>query len=111
LKVLEQQQEGVKVIRPQGPLIGTDADQFQECLTKAIEEASGRIVLDVSTVPFVDSRGLEVLVDATEQLIRGGGALKLCGADATLREVLELTEVAPLFEQYEDTGSAVKSCP
>jgi anti-anti-sigma regulatory factor len=38
-----------------------------------------------------------------------GHALRLCGANETLRQVLELTDLAPQFEQYADVNAAVRS--
>ena len=88
--------------------MGADADQLRVQLTQAAEDGSG-VVLDVSAASFVDSRGLEVLVDAGEQLIRGGGTLKLARASPTLLEVLELCELASMFERFDDVNAAVGS--
>ena len=97
------------VIKPQGPLVGADADQLRGHLAKAMEESLGRVVLDVSTVAFVDSRGLEVLVDATEQLTQDGGVLKLAEPDMLLREILDLTDLSSMFEYFDDADEAVRS--
>ena len=69
----------------------------------------GRVVLDASAVAYVDSRGLEVLVEVGEAMSQGGQALKLCGANETLREVMELTETFGNFEHFADIQSAVRS--
>jgi len=109
VKIDEQRHGDVTVVGPQGPLTGADTDQFQAHMVKLLNERSAMIVLDASKIPFVDSRALEVLVDVTEQLIRSGRALKLVGVNSTLREVLEVTELASLFEQFDDVGAAVGS--
>ena len=57
----------------------------------------------------MDSLGLETLTDATEQLIRSGLTLKICGVNDDLCEVLELTELAPMFEQFECVEAGVES--
>ncbi len=107
---IEQQQYGeVMVLKPQGPVIGTEVDQLAGRIAKVLEGNCRAIVLDMSRVAFVDSRGLETLVDTTEQLIRSGKVLKLAGANGTLKEVLELTELASLFEQFDDAEAAVGS--
>lgn len=107
---IEEKQHGeVTVLRPQGPIIGTEVDQLAGHIAKVLDGNCRAMVLDASTVTFVDSRGLEALVDATEELIRHGQVLKLAGANDTLKEVLELTELESLFEQYDDTDAAVRS--
>lgn len=109
MKVDEQQHDGVKVLLPQGPLVGADADYLESHFVRVLNENHKAVVLDISGVPYVDSRGLEVLVEATERLIRSGRALKLCGVNDMLREVLDLTEVASMFEQFEDVVAALGS--
>jgi len=108
VKIEEQQHGTVTVLRPQGSLTGPDAEQLAEHFAKVLGQSPGPIILDASQVAVVDSQGLEALVDATEQLIRTGRALKLCGINPTVHEVLELTELAPLFEQFEDVDTAIE---
>ena len=55
------------------------------------------------------SLGLETLVDVTEQLSSSGQSLKLCAANKTLREVLNLAGVGSLFEHFDDVNTAIRS--
>jgi anti-anti-sigma factor len=69
----------------------------------------GRIVIDATLVAYVDSPGLELLVQTTDQMAHSGRSLRLAGATETLREVLELTGVGDRFEHYADVNTAVRS--
>ena len=109
MEILEQRQGAVTVLKPQGPLVGTDAEQFKERLAGVLASSLGRFVVDASEIAFVDSRGLEVLKETTEELSGSGQALRLCGANETVREVLDLTDLDSLFEHYEDAGAAARS--
>jgi len=109
MEILEQRQGAVTVLKPQGPLAGPDAEQFKERLAGVLASSLGRFVVDASEIAFVDSRGLEVLKEATEELSGSGQALRLCGANETVREVLDLTDLSRMFEHYQDVGSAVRS--
>lgn len=109
MQILEQKQGAVTVLRPMGPLIAEDADALKARLMDVRRSSLGRFVFDASAVPFIDSRGLEVLVETHDELGRSGQSLKVCGLNETLREVLDLTEVGSLVEHYEDAGSAVRS--
>ena len=99
----------VTALKPMGPLTAAEADAFRQRALDLLAKSRGRFVLDATAVPFVDSRGVEVLVDVTEQLAESGRSLKLCGASETLREVLELTGWAPSFELFADVHVAVRS--
>ncbi|GAG31370.1 unnamed protein product, partial [marine sediment metagenome] len=72
MKVHEQKNGAVTVFRPEGPLAEADVDAFRQRLLEVMREDLGRIVLDLSAVPFVDSRGLEAMVDVTNEMASGG---------------------------------------
>jgi len=109
MKVTEQRQGAVTVLKPEGPLVEADIKDFSGALSQAANANLGRCVVDLSAVPFVDSKGLEALLDATEEMARGGRALKLCSIDRTVRQVLELTGLVNQFEHFEDVNSAIRS--
>ena len=109
MKIDREQYEDMTMIIPQDSLVGDDALQLGGILTTVLDENPQDVMVDVSKVTQIDSKGLEVLADATEQLIRSGRALKLVAADETLREILELTELASLFEYSDSVDHATES--
>lgn len=109
MKISEQRQGAVIVLKPDGALVEQDCALFRGRMNEAMTTSLGRFVVDMSAVPFVDSKGLETLVELTEELGKSGQALRLCSANKTIREVLELTELTPLFEHFEDANTAVRS--
>lgn len=99
----------VLVVRPAGPLTGPDADTFKTAIRGFVRDNLGRVVIDAAALPYMDSKGLETLADLAEELAQSGKSLKLCAANETVRQVLELTGLSPQFEHFEDTNSAVRS--
>lgn len=109
MEISEQTKGAVKVLRPRGPLCLADAEQFKRQTSQVAAASLGRVVIDAGAIPYVDSRGLEVLVELSEELGQSGMALKLCEVNETIREVLDLTDLSSLFEHYEDANAAVRS--
>lgn len=109
MQIQEQRHGAVTVIKPSGPVTGADADALHQRIAEVAKRSLGRLVIDGSQIPFIDSQGLERLLDATEEMGRGGQALKLCGINETVREVLEFTELAQHFEHFDDVNNAVRS--
>jgi len=66
------------------------------------------VVLDFQEVPFVDSAGLEYLLDLQEQLNERLGQVKIARADENVRKILEITRLDGAFELYEDVAEAAK---
>ena len=109
MKIVELRQGAVTVLKPAGPLIQSDAALLREQLLRESSANLGRVVLDMSEVPFIDSAGLEAMLDVTEQMTQSGQTLKLCGANKNVREIMTLTDIAPLFDHFEDVTTAVRS--
>lgn len=102
--------DGTTVITPHGPLAKADADQFRGIVLEVRTHTDGKLVLDASTVPFADSRGLEAMLDITDAVqSENGEVLHVAASNDTLREVMELTGIAGDFEFFEDVASAVRS--
>lgn len=109
MEIQESRQGAVTVIKPRGPLCAQDADQFKQLALSVMERSLGRFVVDASDVPYLDSRGLEVLKETTDKLFESGRALRLCAANETVREVLEVTDLSQHFEHFSDVSAAVRS--
>lgn len=109
MEINEQRQGAVTVLRPKGALVLDDAEVFRNRVGEVMTRSLGRFVVDMAEVPYVDSRGLEVLKDMSEQLSEGGRLLRLCSTNETVREVLEITDLSESFEFFADAMSAARS--
>lgn len=110
MKIEQQKHGAVTVIRPCGAITNeNDAAQFRAEGFETLGKTLGRFVVDASELAFVDSAGLEALVDLTHELGAGGRSLCLCGTGETLREVLSITGLMSEFTLHEDVQSAVRS--
>ena len=109
MRIHEQRSGAVTALKPEGPLLEADAAALKAKLLATLGTSLGRFVVDMSGIPYVDSKGLEALVEVTEEMSRSGQALRLCAPNKTVREVLELTDLASMFDHFEDTNTAVRS--
>ncbi len=109
MRIEESRHGAVAVISPMGPLVRGDAEQVLERARQTSERSLGRVVVDLGGVPYADSKGLEALADLAEEMAGAGRELKLTGVNETLREVFDVTDIALLFEYFEDVGAAARS--
>ena len=87
----------IMVIRALGDRIdASGAIQFKERMREIIQEPSTRVVLDMSSVGFLDSSGLGAVVSLMKALgpIR---RLELSGLTATVEKVFRLTRMDSVF--------------
>ena len=99
----------VTVVAPVGALAGDAAGAFAAALREQMTRSLGRLVVDLSGVPTLDSLALETLVDAAHRLEDGGVALRLCGLSTVLTTVLEITGHADAFEHHRNPEEAARS--
>ena len=67
------------------------------------------LVLNLENVPFIDSAGMEYLLDLNERLAERLGQVKLARPDENIRKILEITRLESTFEVFEDLSEAVKA--
>jgi len=107
---IEQQQVGtVDVFTPMGPLVDQDGENFSKALLTRVKSPNPRIVLAMQEVPYVDSKALEGLLAATDELNERASSLKLATVTPTCREIYELTGLSARFRFFKDVQDAVKS--
>lgn len=106
MRIEEERKGSVIVLRPHGPVAGADVEQFRVQLARALGGDNTGAMVDLARVQYLDSQALEALVDAAEKCIRSQWTLALCGADETVREVLVLTGLDTLFQQFPSVEAA-----
>ncbi len=109
MKVEQKQVGTVDIVKPAGPLTEEDSANMVEALYSRLASANPRLVMDLSAVPYLDSHGLEVLLDVARELRQRGLSCKLAMVTGTCREILDLTEMLGEFEVFDEIEDAVRS--
>lgn len=78
----------------------------QELLAIA-KNQSGRLILDLSHVPYMDSSGVATLVETLQQLRKAGGRLVLCGLQPKVRSIFEIARLDMVFTIVDDKQTAM----
>lgn len=91
LKVQVERLPGEHVVRVRGELDAATAATLQARLADTVERAEGRIVIDLTEVPFVDSSGLGALVAVRK---RAAAPVVLRAPHDRVRMLLEVTGLA-----------------
>jgi anti-anti-sigma factor len=95
---------GQRVIEMTGPLILTTLFPLREELRSPAGETV--TILDFTNVPFMDSAGLGLLVQAQVSIQKAGGQFALAGMNERVRTVLSVTHVDGLFTAYATPAEA-----
>lgn len=102
-------QGAVDVIRGAQPLNIQTVAEFSSLLEPCVRQRQPRIVLEMSGIPLIDSRGMEVLVDLQRQCMSRGGCIKLASLSTLCRDILRATNVIVLFDVFDNSITAAGS--
>ncbi len=109
MKLKTQDYNDVTVVELQGELDGDSAELLQNIIADIVAKGRTSIVLDMSGVGFIDSRGLEQLLWVRDYCSQSKCELRLAGLDETLAKILEVTRLENEFDHYAELAEAVKS--
>jgi anti-anti-sigma factor len=85
-----------------------NADDFKREIAPVLKEHR-KLVLDLSRVQFVDSRGCGAILSCLKTLTESGGDLRLCGINKFVRSVFELIRLHRICEIFETREEAIKA--
>ncbi len=88
---------GIEILSVKGPLNHASSPIFQDAVAAV---ASPRLIVDLTEMPSVDSMAVGALVRAFVSCNKSGRKLAFVGMNHRVKNVLEITGVAPLFETF-----------
>jgi len=102
--------QGVAIVRVQeSRLMYPLLSEFANTVSGLIGGGQSKILLDLSTVTYVDSATIGCLMDLYRQATTAGGSLKLAGVQKRVETMLAMTGAQTFLEIHADEASAIKS--
>ena len=107
--VTEETIEGdIQVLAVRGEIHIATAPQFSQRLNEAIANGPARLAVDMTSVVFIDSTGLSVLLNALRRMTRRGGAMVLACANPTVLRLFEVTRTDETFDLVPTRDAAIQ---
>jgi anti-sigma B factor antagonist len=101
---------GHTICRPVGELDAYTVGQFREALGELASKP--RLLIDLSSVPFMDSAGLGALIGGIRRAREAGGDVAVACSRPTLIRLLHTTgfdRIVPVVETVEEAAAALTS--
>jgi anti-anti-sigma factor len=97
------------IVKPSGRLDSHESESFEEALRKLIEDGDNHILLDLSEINYVSSRGLRVFISTAKWAQSAGGRLAVCSPQGEVKKVLDMTGLGNLFGVFATSEEAIQS--
>jgi anti-sigma B factor antagonist len=110
MNLTTERQQGVAVVRVRETrLMYPILPEFANTVSSLIGAGEGKVLLDLSTVTYVDSATIGCLMDLYRQASAAGGVLKLAGVQKRVETMLSMTGAHNFLEIHPDEPTALRS--
>ena len=111
MRLSERQVNGVSIIDVAGDLRvpSENPSVLRERVVAVVNRGERRILLNFADLQFMDSSCLGEIVESYKVALASGAILKLARTGQHLRNVLQTTALASIFESYETEEEAIAS--
>jgi anti-anti-sigma factor len=99
----------VLVLDMSGRLDGSTSGKAHDAVVNFANSGAKRVVLNLDKLDFVTSAGLRVILTLAKLLQSSNGELKICSANANVKEVLETSGFHSLIKMFDDEKAAIAS--
>lgn len=96
---------GILVVGIHGRLDGTNANQVESYLNKAIDDGHGKIILELSSLEYISSIGLRVFL-AMAKKVTGYGFIRLASLQPQVFDVFHMSGFDTIFQIYNKADEA-----
>ncbi len=99
------------VLTPKESLTYENCEELEATFNECINQHKTKVILDCKGISFIDSEGLELLVQVYEELRKRGGILKIVSLNTVCHEIFVATRLINVFHVYNDIHEAIRSTP
>jgi anti-anti-sigma factor len=85
------------------------SEELQELFGDVFRQKDTKVLIDLSRVSRIDSRGLGMLMACYTHAVKNQGMLKLLNPSAEVQNLLRLTRIDSVLETHYDEGNALQS--
>jgi len=108
MNISEEKIQDINFCKIEGEININTSPQLRKSFEDVIKAGTKKIIVDFSSVPYIDSSGLATLIELFQRLKKTDGKLRICNMSEKVRNVFEVTKLHKLFEIYEGKESALE---
>ena len=109
MKITCQHNELHTIFSLRGELTADEVDVFRKEALEQMDSKTHDFVLDMSHVPFIDSRGLETLLWLQDQCIEKLGQVRLAACPDSIKTILKITRLDEALTACDSIETAIQS--
>ena len=109
-KATVRQSRDVAIVDLAGRLtLGEGSGTLRSTIKDLIAQGQKKILLNLKDVSYIDSSGLGEMISSYASVTNAGGQIKLLQTQSRVRDLLTVTKLYSVFEDFSNEGIAVAS--
>jgi anti-sigma B factor antagonist len=110
MEIVERTVSDVTVLDLKGKMtLGEGDELLKDKINSLLAAGKKKLLLNLESVPYIDSAGLGEVVRTYTTVSRQGGSLKLLNLTKRIEDLLSITKLLTVFDTYDNEADAVKS--
>lgn len=110
LNISERQAGDVTILDLEGKVtIGEGSVALRSAVRNLIAEGRTKVLLNLASVSYCDSSGIGELVSSFSSIQREGGSMKLLNLTKKLQDLLSITKLLTVFDDFDNEEEALAS--
>jgi anti-sigma B factor antagonist len=101
----------VSVVEVSGKLTSLESGALNNRIAQLLKEGRKQILLNLRGLTYLDSSGIGELVRTYMSVIKRDGEMKVVGLTDKAEEILKITKLYQVFQEFQDERSALQSFP
>lgn len=103
------QRENVALMEVAGNLTYFEVSALRDAIQRLLREKKNNILLNLSQLQYLDSSGIGELARMYVGVVKSGGSMKVIGLTQKVEEILKVTHLSQVFQEFPDEISALRS--
>jgi|SRR5215469_13832972 len=103
------QQDNVTLAYVSGHLTSFEVGALRDAIQMLLREKRNNILLNLSQLQYLDSSGIGELARIYVAVVKQGGTMKVVGLTSKVEEILKVTHLSKLFQEFPDEQTALRS--
>ena len=110
MEIVERTVNDVTVLDLKGKMtLGEGDELLKDKINSLLAAGKKKLLLNLESVPYIDSAGLGEVVRTYTTVSRQGGSLKLLNLTKRIEDLLSITKLLTVFETFDTEAEAIKS--
>src|SRR5215510_5657892 len=110
MEIVERTVSDVTVLDLKGKMtLGEGDELLKDKINSLLAAGKKKLLLNIESVPYIDSAGLGEVVRTYTTVSRQGGSLKLLNLTKRIEDLLSITKLLTVFDTYDNEAEAIRS--